>query len=506
VRTGDLGEADGGEAVAVGEPSLRHRAAGAIGWSVVRFGGDQVFGFVVFAVLAHRLDPAAFGVFVVGLAVVEIGKILAQGGLVSSLYRAQEITPRLADTVFWANLAMGLVFAFACLGLRHPLAQALGSAQAAPVIAALAFVVPISAAGATQMSRTLRAFGHRALAVRSLGTGLVGGALALAAAQAGWGVWALVVQRFASETIGTLVAWHAFRWRPGFAVSWTTLRGQWRLGAGVAGSQLLLVALNRVQDVIIGRTIGIGAVGVYRTAWKSIEVVGQGVISPFSTVAVPTLARLVQDMPAFRQVYVRMVATSAMLAFPAIAGIGALADAIVPLLFGAQWEDSVPLARVLCLLAPPFVLAFFAEPALTVLGRAGVIARLAAVQLVLTLALGIAAAPFGLTCFAAAYVLRAYATLALQLVLLQRVTGIRARDVFAGIAPALGAATVMAVVVWGTGDTMPVRDGPGGPGALARLGFLVVQGVLVYAWMLAFLLGREQRADFAHLVRSLLAR
>ena len=121
------------------------------------------------------------------------------------------------------------------------------------------------------MSRNLREFGHRALAVRSLGAGLVGGTLALVAAHAGWGVWALVVQRFASEMIGTLVAWHAFRWRPGFDVSWTTLRTQWKLGASVAGSQLLLVALNRTQDVILNRALGIGAVGVYRAAWKSIQ-------------------------------------------------------------------------------------------------------------------------------------------------------------------------------------------------------------------------------------------
>ncbi|WP_159977009.1 MULTISPECIES: lipopolysaccharide biosynthesis protein [unclassified Novosphingobium] len=488
------------------EGTLRHRAAGAIGWSVVRFGGDQIFGFIVFAALAHRLGPATFGVFIVGLAVAEIGKIIAQGGLVSSLYRAKEVTPRLADTVFWANLAMGILVALFCFVLRRPLANALGSAEAAPVIAALGLVVPISAAGATHMSRNLREFGHRALAIRSLGAGLVGGTLALVAAEAGWGVWALVVQRFASEAIGTLVAWHAFRWRPGFDVSWSTLRAQWKLGASVAGSQLLLVALNRAQDVILSRMIGIGAVGVYRTAWKSIEVVAQGLITPFSTVAVPTLAKLKHDMPAFRRGYVKMVSTSAMIAFPAIAGIGVLADQIIPLLFGPQWGESIPLARVLCLLGPPFALNFFADPALTVLGRAGVIAKLAAIQLTLTLVFCIAAAPHGLLWFAVAYVGRAYVTLALQMVLLQRASGIRAADVLAGIAPALGASAVMAVVVWATGDTMHVQGSASGLAALTRLGFLILQGVLVYTAVLLLMLGSARRAELGGLLRSVLTR
>lgn len=470
---------------------------------MVRFGGDQVFAFLVFAVLARQLDPATFGIFVVGLAVAEVGRIVAQGGLVSSLYRAPAITPELADTVFWANIGAAVLVAFACVVLRHPLSTMMGSPSAAPVIAALGCLVPVSAAGASHMSRTLRAFGHRALAIRSLGGGVIGGTLALLATQAGWGVWALVAQRFASEVIGTLIAWHAFRWRPGFAFSWRALRTQWRFGAGVAGSQLLLVALNRVQDVIVARVLGVAGVGTYRTAWKSIDVVAQGVIGAFSTVAVPALAKLQHDMPAFRGAYVRMVAVSALIAFPAIAGIGVLADALIPLLFGPQWIASVPIARVLCLLAPAFALNYFADPVLTVLGRADIMARLAAAQLGLTLVLCIAAAPFGLIWFTLAYVARAYITLALQLVLLRRVTGVPATQLLGAIAPACGASLIMAIVVWGTGDTMIVEGGPQSIGALVRIAFLIVQGGLVYSGVVIVLLGRSRRKQLASFFREL---
>jgi O-antigen/teichoic acid export membrane protein len=473
------------------EGALRRRAARAVGWSIARIAGDQLFGFLVFAALARTLDPATLGIFIVGLAVAEVGKIVAQGGLVSSLYRAPALTPQLVDTVFWANLGMGVAVALACLVLQHPLARAMGSAEAAPVIAAMGFVVPISAAGASHMSRTLRAFGHRALAARSLGAGIVGGCLALWAADAGWGVWALVFQRFASETIGTLVAWRAFRWRPGFAFSWRTLREQWRLGVSVASSQVLIVTLNRMQDVILARTLGPGTVGVYRTAWKAMDVIAQGAITPVSTVSVPTLAKLQHDMPAFRRCYVRLVSLTAMIALPAMAGVGVMADRLIPLLFGEHWEQSVPVARVLCLLALPVVLNFFADPALTVLGKAGIIARLAATQVMITLLFCLVAAPYGIVWFAAAYVARAYLTMVLQMVLLQRSAGIRARDVAVGVAPAVGAAVVMALVVWTTADTMP--QGPfDSVASLLPIAFLILQGTLVYAAVLLTFMGRRR--------------
>jgi len=490
---------------------LSSRAAAALGWSVVRYGGDQVFGFIVFAALAHRLAPAAFGVFIVGLAVAEVGKILAQGGLVSSLYRVREVTPRLADTVFWANLALALLVALACLVLRRPLAAMMGSAEAAPVIAALGFVVPVTAAGATHMSRNLREFGHRALAVRSLGAGVVGGGLALVAAQAGWGVWALVVQRFASEAIGTLVAWHAFRWRPGFDVSWSTLRAQWRLGASVAASQMLLVTLSRAQDVILARMTGIGAVGVFRTAAKANDVVTQGVISSYFSVAVPTLSKLRHDMPALRRGYLRMVSSSAMLLFPAIAGIGVLADLLIPLAFGPQWGESIPVARLLCLLAPPFALNMFADPLLTVLGRAGLIMRLTAIQLGLTVVICAAAAPYGLYWFTLACVARSYVALGLQLRFLQSATGIRAGAVLGAVAAPLAASAVMAAGVWATSAALaPLQGAPAGASAafaaIARAGLLAGEGAAIYAAALFVLLGSRRRGDLALFARGILAR
>ena len=99
--------------------------------------------------------------------------------------------------------------------------------------------------------------------------------------------------------------------------------------------------------------------------------------------------------------------------------------------------------------------------------------------------------------FAVAYAVSEYATLALQMVVLQRVTGIPAFAVLGGIAPAFGASAVMAIVVWATGDTMPIEGPPTGMAALARLGFLVVQGAVVYAAVLLALLGRIAARNLA---------
>jgi O-antigen/teichoic acid export membrane protein len=433
-------------AVGAAEPpgDLKRKTALSILWTIVRTASDYLLSFVVFAVLARKLGPATFGVFALAVAFADFGRILPSSGLVNAIPRARRVSPEMADTVFWATLALSAGLA-AVIALVAPLlAAAVDEPSVAPLLTALGLILPVSAAGATHIALKLRGFGHKAMASRSVVSGVLGGAAALAAAGAGWGPWSLVVQRGVSEVAGTAMAWHAYRWFPGKQCSLTMLRQLAGFSASMTVTQVLFVALVRVQDLIIGRAIGAAAVGVYRTAWRTIELVAQGVIMPFAQVSLPALARLQDDLPAFRKAYLRIVGVSAALAFPAIIGFAVLAPTAVALIFGERWAASAGIAQVLGLMAVPFTLNYFAGPALAALGRSGTLAKLAGLQVALTVVLSLLAAPFGLTAIAGAYVLRAYLTLPVQMRAFKRHSGLGYGAVLGAIAPALSMALVMA--------------------------------------------------------------
>lgn len=484
---------------------LRRRTAFSVLWTAVRFGGDQAANFVLFIVLARILIPAEFGAFVIALVFVEFGKIIANGGLTTSLYRTPVLTPQITDTVFWANLTLGCLIAVVGLLFSEAFARAMGAPQASSLIAVLGFVVPITALGASHQARNLREFGHRALAVRSLISGVVGGGLALLAAFHGFGVWSLVVQRFSSEIINTAVAWWSFRWAPGFRFSWSVLGSQFAFGSSVAAAQLLMTTLHRSQNIILTRVLGPASVGIYWTAWKVTETIAQGVIGPFSTVSLPALAKLQHDREAFAAGYVRMVAACALISFPAMIGAGVLADQIIPLVFGPQWGASIPVAKILSLLVLPIALDFFADPALAALGKSRTILMLAVVKLGGDLVFCIAAAPYGLVAFAVAHVARSYLTLILQMWLLYRVTGIAPRRTLVAIAPALMATLAMAACVAGLKVLVPAPHASDFMPAVAWVVLEVLAGALVYAALVTVLLGRVGRAELVGNVRTLIA-
>ncbi len=434
-------------AVAGPPPDLKRKTAISILWTIVRTGSDYFLSFLVFAVLARKLGPAAFGVFALAAAFGEVGRVLPSSGLINSLTRAKRVPREMADTVFWSTLALSCLVAAVTALVAPPLASAFGAPTVAPLLTALGLILPISAAGATHMGLKLREFGHKSLAARSVVSGVLGGAAALTAAWAGWGPWSLVVQRGVTEMAGTAMAWQAYRWLPGRHFSLRMLREMVGLSASMTGTQLLYVALVRVQDVIIGRVIGTPAVGVYRTAWRTVDLIAQGAILPFAQVSLPTLANLQDDLPAFRKAYLRLIGVSGAIAFPAIFGFAVLAPTAVPLIFGNQWTESGRIAQILGFLAIPYTLNRFAGPALAALGQSGTLARLGVLQLATTIVFSLIAAPYGLAAIASAYVVRSYVTLPVQIWAFKQHIGLGGRPVLRAIAPGLVMALIMAAVL-----------------------------------------------------------
>ena len=236
---------------------------------MVRIASDQTPSFVVFVILARLLSPREIGIFAIAMAFTEgYGAIAIQGMVAQNIPRAKKLTPELADTVFWTNLAMSIAVAFVVLAL-------------APIIMGLIDLPDGRAVAGARLRAADRGAGRDAhvpgparvraqsLALRSVVGGTIGGGVAIAAAFAGWGIWSLVVQRFVTESMNALMSWQGSRWMPGRNFSMEQLRTIWGFGFNMVLTQILGLLPRRVLDLMIGTMIGAAAVGLYRTGGRT---------------------------------------------------------------------------------------------------------------------------------------------------------------------------------------------------------------------------------------------
>jgi len=305
----------------------------------------------------------------------------------------------------------------------------------------------INAAGVIHMARTTRAFGHKALAFRSLVANLIGGVVSIALALLGFGLWALVVQRIVAETLLTVASWVALPWRPRLRFVGAKARDLVGYGFHVATTGLIFLLSSRVHEFVVGATVSLAAVGVLRIGFRLTDLITQFAVRPFSTVASPAFGRLRDDQVRFRAGYHRLQATCAAVAFPAFIGVGALGTELVPLLFGEAWRASADIVRVLTLLVVPIVTNYFVTPALYAKGRPAVAVRIALVQLALGTVACLVAAPFGVLWVAIAYVARAWITMPYVLWMLRREADVDVRGTVRVLVAPLGASLIMGAFV-----------------------------------------------------------
>ncbi|MCG7288260.1 oligosaccharide flippase family protein [Cellulomonas sp. ACRRI] len=264
----------------------RGLAWGSAGSVVLRFGNV-----LVGIVLARLLAPEDFGVFAIALAVQGVLVTVVDLGLSADLVRSDE-PRRLEPTVATISLVLGALLAGAMVATAEPVARALGSERAAPVIAVLAATLVVSAAGVVPYARLQRGFHQREIFATGLVDLVVGTVVTVLLVRAGWGPMALAASRLVAQPAATGTQFLLSRTVPRFGYDRALARGAVAYGAPLAGANLLSIALLAVDKVVLARGAGEVALGYYVLAFNvaswPMTVIGQTV----RPVALAAFARL----------------------------------------------------------------------------------------------------------------------------------------------------------------------------------------------------------------------
>lgn len=428
----------------------------AVFWSYLLTAGRVGTVTVVTFVLAALLGPDEFGVLAMAMLVLLLGQILVQQGLAVAIIQREELTGDHLDAAFVAMLLGGVALG-GVMALVSPLwALAVGEPRLTAVCLALAPMVPVHALMIIPEAVLRRALRFRAIAVRTVLGALAGGAVGIALALAGAGVWALVAQQVVTGVVGVVVVWAACPWRPSRRPRIGALRDLWRFSGHSANAALAVFVSRRADQLIASLLFGPVAVGMYRLAIRLPEMLVEVTARSLQQVALPALSRLQADRARFAARLSELQHLAAVVALPLLGVLAAAAEPLVTLL-GPQWAGTeLPLA-VLCLYGATQVYGVVLGPALQAIGHPGRLAAIAwadgAVGAVVFLAVGGAVTGAAPDRQAAAIALAAVGVKVVVVATAVRVTratvGVARLRLLAPTLPAVAAAAAAVAVPWG---------------------------------------------------------
>jgi O-antigen/teichoic acid export membrane protein len=301
--------------------------------------------------VARKLAPAEYGAVSIALAIFGIGDLITNPAIRMALIRRQERDEAVFSVAWTIMVVRGVLLAALLFALARPLAHLWDGDEVVVtclrVLALSPLVTALSNIFAVQLQQDLR-FGLSFLVDNSA---VLFGTLS----SLGLLLWlespvALAVGPVCGNAVSSIATWLMFKSRPTFRWIPGVAADLLRFSRWLMGHAILIYLCATVDNLYVGKELGLAALGAYALAWK--------VVNTGMTILTRALPKMLA--PAYAQLRDRPdeLRRRLLIALGLASALGSLASAIMVLfteeiflVLGGRniWPETVPIARALVL-------------------------------------------------------------------------------------------------------------------------------------------------------------
>lgn len=453
---------------------LANRAIRGVGWAIAATGTGKFLSFIGLTLLARLLAPAEFGLFAFAILYLTYVDTLGDLGTGAALVHWPSRQADAAQVTFAVSVVMGVALFLLTFALAPTVAAFFQTPSGASVLRVLGVSFVIKGLGNTHDALCRKQLRFRARLVPEVALTGVKAAVAVALAVAGLGVWSLVWGQLVGMTLWTILLWRAVPWRPGWRWPIDLTRSMFGYGRHIVAVNLLAAIVHHVDAVIVGRMLGIAALGFYQLATRVPEMAVTLLVRQVSLVLFPTFSTVHAAGNSVRETYLTALRYTALVTGPAAIALVGLAEPLVTTLFGDGWQPVVPILQALAIYAGVRALGSLAGDVLKATGRPGLLAALAVLKAVILIPVLVLAARWGPVGVAAALAAVTSGTSLVTLLVVNRWLGIGMRRIGIALRPSGYATGAVGVVIAGWVYAIPA------PVDALTLAGGVLTGVAVY--------------------------
>ena len=153
-----------------------------------------------------------------------------------------------------------------------------------------------------------------------------------------------------SAVLTAVLIWVVSDWRPTFKFDRKIARDLFGYGKHIMGASIIIFLVINIDDAIVGRVLGIEALGFYTLAYTISNLPATQITHLVSRVMFPLYSKLQDDRNALKDAYLKTLKYVSMLSIPVAFGIFVIAPDFVSVVLGEKWMLAVPALQVLCIL------------------------------------------------------------------------------------------------------------------------------------------------------------
>lgn len=304
-------------------------------------------------VLARLLTPGDFGVVAAAMVVLELAQSVALMGMKPAVVQRTELGDDDVRTAHTIAIGLSTMLALFVFVAAEPLALALHTPAATPMlqVLALVFVVQAHSAVAEGLASRRRQFGL--LAIRRTLSYLVGYAMiGIGMAMLGFGAWALIAAKLGEVAVSALLLSLGCRHPRGLLFDRARMREFFGFGTGYSVSQIANSLANQADYFVVARLMGPAALGLYSRSYQIMRLPARLLGNVIEDAAFPGFSQVQNDRVRLARGLYRSLVMMNLLLFLAATCCAVLAPEIVAIALGPQWDAAAQLLALFALALP----------------------------------------------------------------------------------------------------------------------------------------------------------
>jgi O-antigen/teichoic acid export membrane protein len=460
-------------------------------WSILNNTVSQVLVLVVFLVTARFVSIDDFGIMAICFVVIEGFRQIAIEGIATAITARKNPDERDYSACFLLTLAISFVGAAAVYLAAMPLAGLFKNPEIGPALQIVAALLPAIGLSRTHEAWLAKHMKFKSLALRSLISIVIGGAVGIAMAINGFGLMSLIAQQLLTAIVGVLFLWTASGWRPSFKTDIETMMRLFHESRFIFLTNTTNFVTFQTDIFFATYYLGVAATGIYNAGKRIILALSMIISTALGRVTLPTFANVQDDLGKLGRSYLQAVSYTSTLTAPIYAGLMALSPQIIFILLGPTWADAAPVVAILAISA--FIVTFgqYNSNILLVRGKSHVQSLLSLGYAITNIIVFVIFARYGLLALAWAYSLRVLVLFPISVAITLRILNLSPMAYLKTLYPAIPAAMGMAAIVYEASVLLSLH-------AVFEVMILVPAGAVIYGGLI-FLMDRKGTMDMVKL-------
>ena len=320
----------------------------ALVWKLLERFGVQGIQFILQIILARLLLPEHYGVLAIMIIFTTLANVFIQNGFSTSLIQNKDVTEEDFSSVLWVTLLTAVVFYGIIFVFSPVIAQFYNMPELTSPLRVLALMILPGALNSVQLAKLSREMDFKKVFLSNIGAIIVSGIVGITVALLGGGLWALVVPTMLNVFLATLVMSFTSKLKIKLVLNIKRVKVLFSYGWKLLVSSLIDTLYQDLQGLVIGKKYNSATLGYFNRGKQFPQYIMFSINGAVQSVMLPAMSEKQENSSEVKQLMRRSMMFSAYIVFPMMAGLAAVAQALVQLLLTNAWLPCVPYLQIYC--------------------------------------------------------------------------------------------------------------------------------------------------------------